>query len=409
MFTRSHARAIHAAIVVAAAVTCGMLLAACSTTTQTSQPGAPTPVFVAKPAAPPVLNLCADPSRPPDAIASKPGYTQMAVIVTDQSGQPITGLTKSDFVAWTGTKYLPIVFFRGDRTAAPVSVVVVIDMSGSMATKLVAPPDQLPSIRAKIDAVAAKINRCDELALISAGGARMGNVPPAEIAVFEAGRAIVMNGTSASRKITVLEPFTTDHMAPMQNLYRYTAYGQTSIYDAIDEAARMLSEAHYRRRAIILVTDGMDNTSALTEKQTIAEGLRRGVRIFAVGIGNQNGRKNSPTIATGPFTFGSPNIDGMDKRNLIPITRDTGGALFIAGDVSKDDGASLAAALQKISDALGSGYTIGVVAPAGKGSPAELPNVGVANNPNAVVRAYSEPPAEPAPSATHHAPSATHS
>jgi von Willebrand factor type A domain len=408
MFTRSHARAIRAAITIAFATTAATLVAACSSTQQSGQSNTPTPVFVAKPAAPQVLNLCADPSRPPDAISSKPGYTQMSVIVTDQSGKPISGLDQSDFVVWRDKENLPIVFFRGNRAAAPVSVVVVIDESGSMQAKLVAPPDKLPAIRSKIEAVVEKLNRCDELAMVSAGGAPMNKVPPRGIAVIVGGQTISMSGNPHNREVTVLEPFTTDHLAPMQNLYKFTPYGQTSIYDALDEAIRMLAQAHYRSRAIILVTDGMDNTSTLTEKQAISDALRLGVRIFAVGIGDPSASAESATYTTGPFTVTDESAR-LDKQSLIPITRDTGGALFVAGDVSKDDGASLAAALRKISDALGSGYSIGVLA-SGKGPwPHALPNVGVAKNPSAVVRVYAEPAAEPAPSAAQQAHSAAHS
>jgi VWFA-related protein len=397
MFTLSHARAIRAAITAAFAAASATLLAACSTTSQSSQPGAPTPVFVAKPAAPPVLNLCADPSRPPDAISSKPGYIQMTAVVTDPSGQPISGLKRSDFVAWMGQEYLPIVFFRGDRTPAPVSVVVVIDESGSMQAKLVAPSDQLPAIRSKIEAVVEKLNRCDELAMVSAGGFELSTAQmtqaEASTLPYQTGASTLpnMGGSPANRKICVLEPFTTDHLAPMQNLYKFTPYGQTSIYDALDEATRMLAKAHYRSRAIILVTDGMDNTSTLTEKQAISEALRLGVRIFAVGIGDPD----TSVRATNA-------IEGLDKQSLIPMTEETGGNLFLAGDVSRDDGASLAAALQKIGDAMGSGYTIGVIAPSTGPWPHALPNVAVAKNPHAIIRVYAEPPAQPHPSANHH-------
>lgn len=342
------------------------------------QPVGATPVLAAKASASPVLNLCADPARPADQIASMPGYTQMAVDVSGASGEAITGLKKTDFVAWDGSVNLPIVFFRADRSHVPVSTVIVIDESGSMGRKLVAPLDQLPAIRAKIDAVVEKLNRCDELAMISAGGVRLTN---AQIAEAAAGNLPNISNASATRKITVLEPFTTDHVAPTRDLYRYTPYGQTAIYDALNKAIAMLAKAHYRSRAIVLITDGIDNSSTLALDRVIADAQQLGVRIFAVGIGDPQAPQTEPAAR-------------LDRQSLVPITRDTGGALFTADDVSKDDGASLAAALGKISDALGSGYTVGVIVPSAGKPRRRLPNVGVANDSSAVVRAYAEPPAE---------------
>jgi Ca-activated chloride channel family protein len=389
MLTRSHIRLIRAAIVFASAALAAALLAGCAAQPHAYQPP-PTPVFVANPAAPPVLNLCADPNRPPDEIASRPGYVQMTAIVTDESGKPIAGLKQSDFVAWEGSNNLPIVFFRSDIAPAPVSAVVVVDESGSMEAKLTAKPDKLPKIRAKIDAVVKGLNRCDELAFVIAGGVKF---TKEQVAQLMAGQTPRLTQVSASRKVTVVEPFTTDHVAPMENLYNYTPYGQTSIYDAIDEATRMLANAHYRRRAIILITDGMDNTSTVTARKAISGAQRLGVRTFVVGVGHLETGPRAPMIQIGPNVFGSPDYDRLESKSLIPLASSTGGALFTAGDVSKDDGASLASALRNVGNALGSGYTVGVIAPAMNESDRPLPNVGISANLKAIVRAYVEPPA----------------
>lgn len=385
---------------VALALLSAAILTGCSTTPQSSNPATPTPVFVAKPAAPPVLNFCADPNRPPDAIASKTGYTQMTVLVSDQSGQPITGLTKSDFVAWTGKHRLPIVFFRSDRIAAPVSVVVLIDISGSMNRKIGSNRFQLVPTDITVDAAVGELNQCDEAAIVTTGGVKDTDE---QLAGFTAGKPIRINA-SPSPRITVMEPFTTGQISPMKYLDRYSPYGESAIYDAVDEAARMLSKAHYRHRAIILVSDGMDNASEATLKHTIAAARRRGVRIFVVGMGNPAVKKPS-LIVGGPFMLipSSPDTwDAINEANLQALASSTGGAFFIAQDVNKDNGASLAAALRKIIDTLGTGYTIGVLAPPQKGSETLLPNVGVVNDPTAVVHAYAEPPAQPHPSTARH-------
>ena len=44
------------------------------------------------------VKLCT-PAAPPADLLAKPGFTQIAVSVTDSSGKPVTGLKQSDFEA----------------------------------------------------------------------------------------------------------------------------------------------------------------------------------------------------------------------------------------------------------------------------------------------------------------------
>jgi hypothetical protein len=68
----------------------------------------------------------------PEEIASKPGYVQYTVTVTDASGNPVPGLKPSDFIVRAGERSLPIKYFREDDGDAPESIVIVVDESGSM-------------------------------------------------------------------------------------------------------------------------------------------------------------------------------------------------------------------------------------------------------------------------------------
>src|SRR5260370_31284426 len=82
------------------------------------------------------LKLCT-PASPPADLLAKPGFMQFAVSVTDSIGKPVTGLKESNFEARAGAQTLPIEYFHEEPDGAPTSIVIVMDLSVSMSTRLV--------------------------------------------------------------------------------------------------------------------------------------------------------------------------------------------------------------------------------------------------------------------------------
>lgn len=335
------------------------------------------PVAIAAPAAPAPLNLCPDPAKSAagegqsataSAAANQPGYTQLAISVTDAAGRPVPDLRQSDFAVDLLGQHLPIVYFAAEDHDAPTSLVIVTDDSGSMHGKLVAPNDMLPAIRGKISAVVGTLNRCDELALVSASG-----VP-------------LNGGQSEPNKVRVVQPFTTNHALLLSDIYAYTPQGETSLYDAIDMGLQTADSAHYRQRALIVITDGIDNTSTMKKDQLSASLRRSRVEFFVIGIGDPSVGANSAPIAVGPFMIGTqPDLVRLDAQSLSDLSAAANGQLIEAEAVTKDQGQSFAQALQKISDNLGSSYLIGVVVPPHVEAPSAPPNVILPNHPGTVV------------------------
>jgi VWFA-related protein len=345
------------------------------------------PVAIATPTAPPPLNLCPDPAQSTDgqsaataAAANQPGYTQLAISVTDASGKPLPGLRQSDFSVDLPGQHLPIVYFASEEHTAATSLVIVIDESGSMHGKLVAPNDMLPAIRGKISGVVGTLNRCDEFALVMASG------------------ALLTGNQSETNKVRVLQPFTTDHRLLLGDIYAYTPQGETSLYDAIDMGLQTADGAHYRQRALIAITDGIDNTST-TKKDQLTASLRRSrVEFFVIGVGDPSISVNSAPIAIGPFLVGTPSdLVRLDAQSLSDLSAAANGQFIEAQAVTKDQGASFAQALQRVSDTLGSSYLIGVVVPPRVEAPSAPPNVTLRSHPDAIVKTRVVP-AEQSPS-----------
>jgi VWFA-related protein len=329
------------------------------------------PVAIATPAGPAPLDLCPDltQSQPdaPASVANQPGYTQLAISVTDASGKPVPGLRQSDFSVDLLGKHLPIVYFAGEEHSAPTSLVVVMDESGSMYGKLVAPPDMLAAIRGKISAVVGGLNRCDEVALVMASG------------------ALVAGGEPNMHKVRVLQPFTTGHTLPLRYLYEYTPYGETSLYDAIDLGLQTAAGAHYRQRALIVISDGIDNSST-TKKDQLAARLRQSrIEFFAVGIGDPSAGENPQGAMLGALVIEFHSVGKLDAKDLSDLATAANGQFIEASSLRKDQGQSFAKALQKVSDNLGSSYLIGVVVPSHVEAPSAPPNVTVPSRPDAVV------------------------
>jgi Ca-activated chloride channel family protein len=66
-------------------------------------------------------------------------------------------------------------------------------------------------------------------------------------------------------------------------------YGETALYDAIMTGLDTMNEASYSKKALLVITDGIDNRSQSTLEQVVARASREDVMIFPVGLLSQSG------------------------------------------------------------------------------------------------------------------------
>jgi Ca-activated chloride channel family protein len=258
---------------------------------------------------------------PTRQLRDQPGYQQVTVTVTQPDGSYLTDLQKQDFKLYMDGQQRPIEFFRQDLNT-PVSVGILVDTSGSMEPKL-------PQARAAIREFLRNLNDRDDVFLFAFSG-----------------RPFLLQG------------FTADHSLVADRLGLLHAYGSTSLYDAVVTGLVMLQRGRYDKRALLLVTDGMDNTSGHSLDDVVALARRQGVLIYSIGIGDPNA---SPIgLSIGPFSLGGEG-DEVDVKTLRMLSTETGAKTYNIRVVG--DGGALRNACAEISRELRQQYTVGFLAP----------------------------------------------
>jgi VWFA-related protein len=150
--------------------------------------------------------------------------------VRDGRGRPLRGLQQTDFEVLDGGIRQRIVTFEADERA-PISVAFLMDVSGSMSVA-----DKLPLARAVIDSILGSLQSGrDEAALYTFDS------------TLHERQALTRDLDSVARAFPVIDPF-----------------GNTSLYDAIAATAHRVKEQTSARRAIVVITDGVDTSSQLT-------------------------------------------------------------------------------------------------------------------------------------------------
>src|SRR5215468_4447544 len=208
------------------------------------------------------------------------------VTVIDQNNTPIANLKKEDFSVYEDKVKQTIESVS--REEVPVSFGLAIDTSGSMRSKL-------QSVSDAAVLLIKQMRRDDE----------------AFIASFKAEAELAQEFTTSRRELE----------AALGNLY---TSGGTALLDAIIATADHAQEKGKRRRkALVVITDGLDKNSSAKEKKVIDVMKEDEVQVYLVGFVDE---KNS-----GGFFGGSPAKKA--KALLIRLAEDSGGRAFFPTDV----------------------------------------------------------------------------
>jgi Ca-activated chloride channel family protein len=157
--------------------------------------------------------------------------------VKNQAGQLVGGLHKEDFEIYdNGARQEVAVFER--QTDQPLSVALLIDVSGSTAIDL----------KYEIDSASRFLH-----ALLNEGN------PGDQAAIY-----------SFDDQVTLEQNFTHNLTLLEDRLKRIHGTAGTSLYDAIYLAARQGLEARQGRKAMVIVSDGGNTTSAKDSHQALA-------------------------------------------------------------------------------------------------------------------------------------------
>jgi Ca-activated chloride channel family protein len=191
-------------------------------------------------------------SKPDAANRSDPSFRAsgdlvlIPVMVTDSQDRLVTGLEKEHFKLFEDQAEQPITQFASED--APVSVGLVFDCSGSMG-------DKLQKSRAAVAEFLKIANPEDEFSLV----------------VFSDTARLVVPLTDRSGEIE-------NRLAFMQSK------GQTALLDAVYLAMHEMKHAQRSRKALLIISDGGDNSSRYTSSEIKKMVRETDVQIYSIGI-----------------------------------------------------------------------------------------------------------------------------
>jgi VWFA-related protein len=185
------------------------------------------------------------------------------VTVTDPLNRFVTGLEKEHFRLFEDKVEQTITQFSSED--APISIGLVFDTSGSMGPKL----QKSRQAAAEFFKTA---NPQDEFFLIQ-----------------------------FNDRPEMVVPFTTDTDKIQSTLTFTQSRGRTALLDSVYLAMHEMKKAKNPRKAVLIISDGGDNSSRYTETEIKNAVREADVQIFAIGIFESAGnRGRTPEEASGP-------------------------------------------------------------------------------------------------------------
>jgi VWFA-related protein len=210
------------------------------------------------------------------------------VVVKDSRGRPLMGLRPKDFQVLDEGRLVQLDDFRaGDDS---VSIAVLIDTSGSMGLGT-----RLASARQIAELLVAQLRPGDEVALFT----------------FD-------------KRLEEVTPFSLDPALLRRGLDRVDPWGSTSLHDAVAATARQLGARPSPRRAVVAITDGLDNSSEMSAEAASGVASSSDVPVYVLAVADSDRKLDPSEAALEPVEGGG--VARLDDG----LTAPTGGASFTA-------------------------------------------------------------------------------
>lgn len=245
-------------------------------------------------------------------------YVLVPFVPLDAKGRPLRDVRERDVRLFVDGA--PVAFDLFTRTAdAPVSYTILLDVSGSMALA-----GKMAGARTAINALLATRQPGDDFSL----------------------------WTFAEGEVEEAVPFTQDVRPIMNAVLRAEPYGKTALHDALAKMPDKSILGRNGSRAIILLTDALDNASTITRAQLTNILGAVDVPIYPLGLRPKAVKTAAP-----------PSPDSLtDVEMLQEVGRGSGGGAVISHDLGE-----LERGIERIQRDLRSQYLIGF-APSGRGA-----------------------------------------
>ena len=213
---------------------------------------------------------------------------QLDVKVTDQNGLTVPGLTKNDFVVYEDKVSQSIESVSSEE--APVSMGLVVDTSTSMRAKLYTVSEAASGL--------IKQMRPDDEAFLA----------------------------QFKTEAELIQEFTSDRRELEDALGHLYLSGGTALLDAIIATADHAHEKGRRRRkALVVITDGLEKNSSVKEKEVIEAMKEDEVQLYLVGFVDEEVS----------FSLFGKSPAKKAKDLMTRLAEDSGGRAFFPGDVKE--------------------------------------------------------------------------
>jgi len=213
------------------------------------------------------------------------------VMVTDTQGSPVMDLKRDDFQLYEGEQQQHVSYFYSED--APISVGLIVDLSGSMGNKL-------DRVREAVSEFFKNADPQDDYFVIT----------------FSDKPRLLANTTQSTETI-------------QSKLEEMKARGNTALADAIYSGLLKLKSAQYRRRALVVISDGGDNASRRSLRSVKNLAKESDAEIYAIDV------CDAPNVL-----FTKKLEEKFGKQWLTQVTDVTGGRTIAVDNAGKIPGAA---------------------------------------------------------------------
>jgi Ca-activated chloride channel family protein len=180
--------------------------------------------------------------------------------VSDVNGRFVPGLRQDDFIVYEDDRPVTVTHFSAERVA--VSLGIAVDTSGSMAG------NKIQEAQAALERLLFDLlDRQDEIFLYR-----------------------------FSSRPVLLQSWTKDRQQLSRALGRLDPNGGTAMYDAVAEAIPLTLKGENRKKALLVISDGNDTSSATSVRELKAQIRETETLVYAIGIDGQS----EPTAQQAP-------------------------------------------------------------------------------------------------------------
>lgn len=239
----------------------------------------------------------------------------LTATVEDNQGHAVAALQKQDFEVYEDGVLQEIAVFHNDERV-PVSIGVIFDTSGSMV-------DKMDEVQDAVIHFIDTTNPEDDIFLVR-----------------------------FSSHVSLVEDFTGDRQRLRRAVGRLSPGGSTALYEAVVTGLQHLQGGKYRKKALLVITDGNDTSSQITLREAVATAQQSEAIVYALGIGH--GERGSFGHLEGMFK------DTVDVDALKAFTEISGGRTFLLQGAHRKGGVDLIdQASQQVGAELRGQYTVG--------------------------------------------------